>query len=485
VKRDLVLVGNGMAGARFLEELFERGAGDRFCVTVFGEEPQGSYNRVLLSSVLAGKHRPEDIVLNPPGWYRERGIELRAGVRAVSIDLQARVVRGNDGGDARYDTLVLGTGSTPLLPPIDGLGRPGALIRGAHVFRTLTDCAALLREAPQARRAAVVGGGLLGLEAARGLLRLVPEVHVLQLLPQLMEQQLDPGGAEVLRSTLEGLGVRVHLGRQTAAVLGRDRVEGVRFADGTALECDLLVIAAGIRPNVRLAREAGLPVERGIVVGDDLAVPGFPGVHALGECAQHRGRTYGLVAPAWEQARILADRLSGARPNAMYVGSRLATRLKVMGVELSVMGLSQAAGERDEEITFADPARGVYKKLVVREGRLAGAVLLGDTAPAAALLQSFDRGIPLPDNRAALLFHDQEGAVPIRVADLPDEARICDCNGVSKGALAAAAKSGCGSLEAVCAATRAGTGCGSCRPRVRELLEAWRAGVSEGKRDAA
>ncbi|GAC1345648.1 MAG: hypothetical protein NVSMB23_22050 [Myxococcales bacterium] len=475
MKRELVVVGNGMAGARFLEELMARGGGDRFHVTVFGEEPHGNYNRILLSSILAGKHAKADIVLNPLSWYRSHGIELRAGVRASGLDLARREVRGSDGSTAGYDVLVLATGSRAFVPPIQGVRRgPDALVEGAHVFRTLDDCERILAAAPRAKRALVIGGGLLGLEAAYGLLRLGPEVHVLQLAPQLMDQQLDRRGADILKATVERLGLRVHLGVETAAILGKDRVEGLRLSDGRTLAGDLLVIAAGIRPNAELAREAGLLVERGIVVGDDLKTPEFPSVHALGECAQHRGRVYGLVAPGWEQAAVLADRLSGRKPGALYTGSQVATRLKVMGVDLSVMGLRDAVAEGDEEVTFSDPARGVYKKLVVRNKRLAGAVLLGDTSAAPALLQAFDRGATLPDDRAALLFPGLSRAVAGSAADLPDEARICDCNGVSKGMLAAAVREGHQSLEALCSATRAGTGCGSCRPRLRELLRGWR-----------
>jgi nitrite reductase (NADH) large subunit len=486
MKRELVVVGNGMAGARFLEELTLRGGGDRFHITIFGEEPHGNYNRILLSSMLAGKHAAADIVLNPLSWYRARGIELRAGVRASSVDLERRQVRGSDGSIAGYDVLVLATGSRPFVPPIQGLRRgPAELVRGAYVFRSLADCEALLSAGPRARRALVIGGGLLGLEAAYGLLRLGPEVHVLQLAPQLMDQQLDSRGAAVLQTTVERLGLRVHVGVETVEVLGEERVEGVRLSDGRTLAGDLLVIAAGIRPNAELARDAGLLVERGIVVGDDLGVPGFPAVHALGECAQHRGRVYGLVAPAWEQAAVLADRLSGKKPGAVYAGSQVATRLKVMGVDLSVMGLRQAIAPGDEEVTFADPARGVYKKLVVRENRLAGAVLLGDTAPAPALLQAFDRGLSLPEDRAALLFPGIAQAIPTAAIDLPDDARICDCNGVSKGMLVAAVREGNRSLEALCAATRAGTGCGSCRPRLRELLRGLDAADGGKERDAA
>lgn len=485
MKRDLVVVGNGMGGARFLEELLLRGGGERFRITVFGEEPHGNYNRVLLSSVLSGEHRASDILLNPLPWYRAHGIELRAGVRAAALDREGRRVLGSDGSTAPYDELVLATGSSPFVPPVPGLrAASGGLPEGAFVFRTLADCAALLEAAPRARCAAVLGGGLLGLEAARGLLRACPEVHVVQLAPRLMEQQLDGAASRLLEVALARSGLRLHLGAATERVLGGPRVEGLRFADGTALACDLLVVASGVRPNVELARQAGLPVERGIVVGDDLAVEGCAGISAVGECAQHRGVTYGLVGPVWEQAAALAARLSGARAGATYAGSRVATRLKVAGVELSVMGLREACAAGDEEVVFSDAARGVYKKLVVREGLLVGAALLGDTAAAAGLLPLFDRGLALPEPREGLLFPELAGRArsPTSLDELPDEARICDCNGVSKGAIERAARAGCDSVEAICAATRAGGGCGTCRPRVQELL---RALAREGGRRSA
>lgn len=485
MKRDLVVVGNGMGGARFLEELLLRGGGARFRITVFGDEPQGNYNRVLLSSVLSGEHRASDIVLNPLSWYRAHGIELRAGVRAASLDREGRRVLGSDGSTARYDELVLATGSSPFLPPIPGLRGPsGALVEGAFVLRTLADCAALLDASPRARCAAVLGGGLLGLETARALQRACPEVHVVQRAPQLMEQQLDPAASRLLEAALSQSGLRLHLATFTAQVLGGARVEGLRFADGGTLACDLLVVAAGIRPNVELARQAGLPVERGILVGDDLAVPGCGAISAVGECAQHRGVSYGLVGPVWEQAAALAARLSGARAGATYRGSRVATRLQVAGVELSVMGERAACAPGDEELVFTDAGRGIYKKLVVRAGRLVGAALLGDPAAAGGLLPLFDRGVVLPEPRGALLFPAQagRGRAVAGLDELPDEARICDCNAVSKGAIARAARAGCDSLEAICAATRAGTGCGTCRPRVEELL---RALAREGRRRSA
>jgi nitrite reductase (NADH) large subunit len=471
----LVVIGNGMAGARLVEELLARGGGDRFTVTVFGDEPYGNYNRILLSSVLAGSHDPSDIFINPLAWYEANGVALRAGVRVAAVDPVRKLVTTADGTAVPYDKLVIATGSAPFIPRIAGLedaaGRPR---EGVFAFRTLDDCGAITAYAARCRSAAVIGGGLLGLEAARGLLERGLTVHVVHLMGHLMELQLDARGGAILRQKLEGMGLVVHLGKSTREVMGKGGeggVAGLRFEDGGTLDCDMVVVAAGIRPNVALARDAGLLVERGIVVEDDLSCPGYPDVHAIGECAQHRGRVYGLVAPLWEQAEVLANRLSGREPRASYAGSKVSTKLKVMGVELAVMGIRERLEASDEEITYEDPSRGVYKKLVVRDGRLAGAVLLGDASAAPMLLQSFDRGQEIGPDPAELLFPSSGASAPRSVLDLPDDAQICNCNGVSKRRIAHSARNGCRSLQAVCAATRAGTGCGGCRRDVQAILQ--------------
>jgi nitrite reductase (NADH) large subunit len=474
-RRRLVVIGNGMAGARFVEELLARGGGERWSVAMFGDEPHGNYNRILLSGVLAGKNAVQDIVLNPLDWYRENEIRLHAGVRAERIDLEARTVHAGP-VDEPYDALVIATGSSPFVPPIEGArDANGGLRDGVFAFRTLEDCEAITARAGRSRVAAVIGGGLLGLEAARGLLAQGLEVHVVHLAEHLMELQLDAPGARILQRSLEKMGLHVHLGRSTRQVLGDDGVTGLRFEDGGTLAADLVVIAAGIRPNVSLAREAGLLVERGIVVGDDLCTDD-PSVFALGECAQHRGRTYGLVAPLWEQAQVLADRLSGRQPRAVYAGSKVATKLKVMGVDLAVMGV-RSPGDDDEEVQYVDAARGVYKKLILRQGRLQGAILLGDAGAAPDLFRTFEREAELPSDPARLLFPG-DGAPPRGVLDAPDDAQVCNCNGVSKGQILSAVRNGKRTLPAVCEATRAGTGCGSCKRDVAALLEATGAGAT-------
>ncbi|MGQ0507020.1 MAG: NAD(P)/FAD-dependent oxidoreductase, partial [Myxococcaceae bacterium] len=310
-KQRLVVVGNGMAGARFVEELVGRGGGAHYEIVMFGDEPYGNYNRILLSSVLTGSHDATDIFINPLAWYRANAVTLHAGVRVNAIDTAGKQVVGSDGNRVAYDQLVIATGSNAFVPPMAGVrDAQGKLKQGVFVFRTLEDCNAILARAPKAKRAVVIGGGLLGLEAARGLLAQGLETHIVHLESHLMEVQLDAEGAGILQAQLEGMGLKVHLRKTTTEVLGDESVTGLHFAGGETLDCDLVVVSAGIRANTQLAKEAGLKVERGIVVGDDLAVEGTTDIYALGECAQHRGKVYGLVAPLWEQAQVLADRLS-------------------------------------------------------------------------------------------------------------------------------------------------------------------------------
>jgi NAD(P)H-dependent nitrite reductase large subunit len=475
-KERLVVIGNGMAGARFVDDLLSRGGSDRFDVAMFGDEPCGNYNRILLSSVLSRSHKADDIFINPMSWYAAKGITLHAGNRVERIDLAAKRVVASGGLSEQYDKLVIATGSSPVIPPLANLrDENDAFKQGVFVFRTLDDCERIMRCAATARRAAVIGGGLLGLEAARGLLNWGLETHVIHLMPHLMEAQLDSGAADVLRRQFEQMGLVTHLGTRTTAVRGNGHVAGLEFEDGVSLECDLVVIAAGIRPNTKLALDAGLTVNRGIVVGDDLgcfvAGNAAPDVFAVGECAEHRGRVYGLVAPLWEQTAKLADRLSGRNAAAVYGGSAVSTKLKVMGVDLAVMGDKEPVGEDDEVVSYSEPSRGIYKKLIVRNDRLAGAIILGDGGIVPSLLQTFASGMPLTENRAEVLFAPP-AAAPRRsdAATTPDTARICDCNDVSKAQIIEAVLNGARSVQAVCDATRASTGCGSCRPEVEAIV---------------
>ncbi|WP_394847964.1 nitrite reductase large subunit NirB [Pendulispora brunnea] len=467
MKRKLVVIGNGMAGARLVEEILLRGGGERFEIVMFGDEPYGNYNRILLSNVLAGAHDPKDIFINPLRWYEDNHVKLHAGVRVASVDRAARLVHGDNGVVESYDDLVFAMGSSAFVPRMDGIEK-----NGVFVFRTLDDCDSIIKYTEGRKTAAVIGGGLLGLEAARGLMERGMKVHVVHLMNHLMEVQLDRMAGSILRSTLVRMGLQVHLEKATCEITGNGSVTGLRFKDGGTLDCDMVVISAGIRPNTQLAKEAGLTVARGIVVGDDLATPDDPNVFAIGECSEHDGKTYGLVAPLWDQARVLAERLSARRPQATYHGSKIATKLKVMGVDLAVMGDRESSGPDDEEVTYAEAKRGVYKKVIVRDGRIVGAILLGDPAAAPGLVQAFDRGVEVPDNRAELLFQLDAGAAnTTRIEDLPDDTQICNCNGVSKGDILDAVKKGCRSLKVLCDTTRAGMGCGTCKKQVETLLE--------------
>ena len=477
-KDRLIVVGNGMAGARAVEEILQRGGAELFDITMFGAEPHGNYNRISLSNVLAGLEDPASIYLNPLSWYQENAIALHAGVRVTRVDRFAREVTADDGTVHPYDKLVIATGSRPYFPPIPGLldddERPRT---GVFGFRSIADTQQMLDWAPAARRAAVIGGGLLGLEAARGLLERGLEVHVVHRASRLMNMQLDEQAGAILRRGVEDLGVHVHLDTSTTGVLlGEDgRIAGLQFGDGSELECDMVVVTAGIRPNVDLASSAGMIVERAIVVDDTMRAVDERDIYVVGECAQHRGQVYGLVAPLWEQAVVLAEHITGADTHAAYHGSKLATKLKVSGIDLATMGLVEPDHDDDEFVQYAEPKRRVYTAVIVRDGKLVGATLLGDVSKVSFLMQAFDRGMVLPEERRSLLFDLGAPAAATSVAELPDDAQICNCNGVTKGAIRACVQNGGRTMRAVMAQTRAGSGCGSCKPQVLEILE-WAAG---------
>ncbi|MBV8903414.1 MAG: NAD(P)/FAD-dependent oxidoreductase [Acidobacteriia bacterium] len=475
-KKKLVVVGNGMAGARAVEEILARGGGEQFEITMFGDEPTGNYNRILLSSVLNGSYKEDEIFLNPLSWYEQNGIRLLAGKRASGLLRRAKLVFGEDGVPESYDQLILATGSRPFIPQMEGTKMSdGSFKPGVFVFRTLEDCRQIAGYAQGKTAAAVIGGGLLGLEAARGLQNFGLEVTVLDLAGHLMPQQLDSSAGSILKTKMEELGVKVLLKKKTTAILGLDRVLGLRFADGGTHECDMVVISAGIAPNWEIAAGCGLTVERGIVVDDQMRSVDDRDIYVVGECAQHRGHCYGLVAPLWEQAKVLADHITGKNSTAAYHGSKVATKLKVMGVEVASMGIVEPRDEDDEVVQFSEPKRGTYKKLIIREGRLVGGILLGDISKAAYLTQAFDRNTPLPEERLQLLFDLGDPPKKVTFEEMNAATQICNCNGVSKGALVACVKSGKRSAKAVMEATRAGMGCGSCKSMVTEIVE-WACG---------
>jgi nitrite reductase (NADH) large subunit len=370
-KPSLVVIGNGMAGMRTVEELLKL-APDLYRITVFGAEPHGNYNRILLSPVLAGEKTVDDIMLHTREWYAAKGITLHAGDPVVRIDRKRRIVEAGSGLSVAYDRLLIATGSKPFIVPVPGHALPGVI-----GFRDLHDVDAMLAAARAGGRAVVIGGGLLGLEAANGLLRQGMEVTVVHVTASLMNQQLDAAAAELLRASLERRGLRILLSRQTAAIEGDGRVQALRFADGETIPADLVVMAAGVRPNVALAQQAGLHVERAIVVDDTLQTYD-PRVYAVGECVQHRRATFGLVAPIWDQARVCAAHLAGAG-HRRYVQQATATKLKVTGVDLYSAG-DIVGGEGSEDLVLRDRRGGVYKRLVLSGRHLTGAVLYGDVA---------------------------------------------------------------------------------------------------------
>ena len=471
-KQKLVVIGNGMAGARTVEEILARGGGEQFEITMFGDEPYGNYNRILLSNVLNGSQDAADIFLNPLEWYTENSVKLHAPAKVTHIDRARKEVYSDDGQMTPYDKLLIATGSRPFVPPMEGLETPeGDPKHGVFVFRTLDDCHKIAGYATKCRKAAVIGGGLLGLEAARGLINYGVEVHVIHLSGHLMNQQLDPAAGAILRNVMEKMGVHVHTEKATTHVLGDDSVTGLRFKDGTTLDCDMVVISTGIKPNTEIGAACGLTVERAIVTDNQMRSVDDPDVYVVGECAQHRGRVYGLVAPLWEMGTVLADHITGRNLNAAYHGSKIATKLKVMGVELASMGVTEPENERDEVVTFAEPKRGTYKKLIIRDGVLIGAMMLGDLSKVAYLMQAFDRGTPLPEERLSLLFDIGAPSTQATMLEMPDTAQICNCNGVSKGQIRKCVEGGKRSLKMVMEATRAGMGCGSCKKLVEEVVE--------------
>ena len=391
----LVIVGNGMAAARLVEELATRALG-RYAVAVVGEEPRLAYNRVLLSSVLAREVSTAEIELRPAHWWHERGVTLLYGNAATAIDPHIRRVRLASGATLPYTRLVLATGSRPIRLPV-----PGMNLLGVVTFRDLGDVSAIDKAATKGTKVVVIGGGLLGLEAAYGLAKAGAEVCVVHLMDRLMERQLDPRAAVMLKRAVEAKGIAVHLNAETAAIRGLRHAEAVLLKDGRVLAADLVVVAVGIRANVDLALSGGLAVDRGIVVDDKLETS-VAGIHAIGECAEHRGQCYGLVEPAYEQARVLARRLGGDA-TANYPGSVLATNLKVAGINVFSAGdFLGAAGT--EAIVLSDPSLGSYKKLVIANGRLVGVVLFGDTGDGLWYLELIRSGAPIGAFRNDLAF---------------------------------------------------------------------------------
>jgi nitrite reductase (NADH) large subunit len=394
VSEPLVVVGNGMAAARLVDELAKVALG-RYAIAVIGDEPRLAYNRVLLSSVLAGETASHEIELRPAAWWRDRGVTLKYGCVATEVDVGRRELKIANEESIGFSRLVLATGSAPLR-----LNVPGADLAGVHTFRDSRDVDLLLTLAAQKKRVVVVGGGLLGLEAAYGLAKAGAPVTLIHLTDRLMERQLDAPAGELLKSLVERKGIKIMLKANTARILGETRVEGVELTDGRTIDAEAVIFAAGIRPNIALARDAGIAVNRGIVVDDHLQT-GAPDIFALGECAEHHGICYGLVEPAYEQAAVLARHLAGKA--SAYNGSVVATNLKVSGVGVFSAGDFMGA-DGTEAIVLNDFRHGTYKKLVISNGRLTGAVLVGDTADALWYLELIRSQKPIAAIRADMMF---------------------------------------------------------------------------------
>ncbi len=465
----LVVVGNGMAGMRTLEELFTL-APDDYDVTVFGAEPHPNYNRILLSPVLAGEQAFDDIVLNGLDWYREHGVTLHAGKRVAAIDRVRRRLVADDGTAVEYDRLLLATGSDPIVLPIPGRDLPGVV-----TYRDIADTQSMIDAAAKGGRAVVIGGGLLGLEAANGLKRRGMDVTVVHLAPWLMERQLDRTAGDLLQRALEARGIRFFLERQTAALVAGEqgRVATVRFADGTEIATNLVCMAVGIRPNIALAKAAGLHCERGIVVNDTMQTFD-PRIYAVGECVSHRGTCYGLVAPLFDMAKVAANHLANLGIGR-YAGSVTATKLKVTGIDLFSAG-EFMGGEDTETITLADPVGGVYKRLVLKDDRIIGACLYGDTVDGSWYFKLLRDAKNVAAIRDQLMFGqanlgDTGHEGHNRAQAMADDAEVCGCNGVCKGKIVKAIKGkGLFTLEDVRKHTKASSSCGSCTGLVEQLL---------------
>ena len=466
-KERLVLIGNGMAGVRTVEELLAL-APERYDITVFGAEPYGNYNRILLSPVLAGEKTVNDIMLNDEQWYTDNGITLHKGKKVDSVNRARREVLAADGTVAPYDRLLLATGSNPFIIPV-----PGHQLQGVVSFRDIYDVHAMLAASKHQRRAVVIGGGLLGLEAANGLLKQGMDVTVVHLLDSLMERQLDKPAAALLKASLEQRGLKFLMQAQTEAILGEERVSSVRFKDGSEIASDLVVMAVGIRPNMELAQKIGLYCERGVIVNDTMQTFD-PRIYAVGECVQHRGTSYGLVAPLFEQAKVCANHLAGLG-FSRYQGSVTSTKLKVTGIDLFSAG-NYVGGDDCEDIVYKDPGQGIYKKLVIKDNKLQGAVLYGDTVDGTWYFQLMRDGTDVSNIRDGLLFGqahlgDSGRGGQSAVAMMADSAEVCGCNGVCKGTIVKAiTDKGLFTLEDVRAHTKASASCGSCTGLVEQLL---------------
>ena len=463
MKRKLVMIGNGMAGVRCMEEILKRNR-EAFDITIVGDEPYPNYNRIMLSHVLQGKTEIKDININDWKWYEDNDITLFTGEKVTEIDPEEKEIKTDKGSAISYDELIIATGSSAFILPVNGNE-----LEGVIGFRTIQDTEFMIETADRYQKAVVIGGGLLGLEAARGLMDRGMEVEVVHLMPSLMEQQLDAPAAKMLKKDLEAQGMKFLMEKQTTELYGNERVEGIKFSDGTSVECDLVVMAVGIRPNIQLAKHAGLDVNRGIIVDDHMQTS-IPSIYAVGECAEHNGITYGLVAPLYEQGTALAAYLTGAKTTG-YQGSILSTQLKVAGCDL-FSGGKIAEDDETDAIIVHDQFAGVYKKVLVANNKVVGVVLYGDASDGTRLFTMLKKETDISEfTSAAVLQKAGEDAVDEMIADMSADETVCGCNGVTKGTIVQAIlEQDLKSFEEVKTCTKAGASCGKCRGVVEGIL---------------
>ncbi|PWU69061.1 nitrite reductase large subunit NirB [Gracilibacillus dipsosauri] len=458
-KKKLVLIGNGMAGVRTIEEILKL-LPDQFDITVFGKEPYPNYNRIQLSKVLQGDTELSDITLNEWQWYEDHNIRLYPGETVTSIDKANQIIYTDKGKQTPYDQLIIATGSNPFMLPLPGIEK-----EGVTAFRDIQDCEEMITASRQYKRAAVIGGGLLGLEAARGLLNLGMEVDVIHIADYLMERQLDRTAGKLLQEELEKQGMNFLLEKQTTKILGKKRVTGLQFKDGNKIMADLVVMAVGIKPNVQLAMESGIQVNKGIIVNDHMQT-NVPNIYAVGECAEHNEMVYGLVAPLYEQGQALAKHICGMNHQG-YKGSVLSTQLKVSGVNVFSTGIINET-EQTKTIKLFDEWRNTYKKILIQQDKLVGAVLFGDTKEGTKLLSLIKKKAMVNEYLESTQTQDKDESV---VASMSDEEVICGCNGVSKGTIVNAIKNqGLKTVEEVKGCTNASRSCGTCKSLVADLL---------------
>lgn len=471
-KATLIVIGNGMVGHKFLEQMVRYGATEQWQIVTFCEEPRVAYDRVNLSGYFSGK-TAADLTLVKPGFYDEHGIRIHIGDRVTAIDRKNQIVYSANGLKIAYSRLVLATGSYPFVPPIPGNDTPGTF-----VYRTIEDLDQIQAYAQKSKVGVVVGGGLLGLECANALQSLGLETHVVEFAPRLMPMQLDEAGGALLKAKIEALGVHVHTNASTTEILSENgHVVGMQFADGTQLKTDMVVFSAGIRPRDELGRQSGLAIgERGGIIINEVCQTSDPHIYAVGECALHQGRIYGLVAPGYRMAEVVSDHLSQPRATSQFTGADLSTKLKLLGVDVASFGDGLARTPGAKELVLTDAMRGTYKKLVLSaDGQhLLGGILVGDASTYGNLLQLMQNRIPLPPHPEDLLMPPRTGstAAALSVDHLPETAQICSCNNVSKGAICTAIQSGCRDIASLKKCTQAGTGCGGCVPLVTDLLKA-------------